>query len=118
MANRRLLRVVGLLREEITDIIRREVHDPRVNERDFTILRVDVTPDLSRARVGISTLLPEKERDEMVAGLRHAAGFIHRELMRRIRIKTVPELVFEYDGGLAQSQRIADILTGLRNENR
>jgi len=116
MGNRRLLRVADLLREELTDIIRRSVHDPRVTGQDFTILRVAVTPDLAKARVHVSTLLEEPSRAALIAGLEHASGFIHRELKVRVRLKTVPELRFEYDGGLAQSQRIADILNALKQD--
>lgn len=115
MANRRLLRVADLLREELSAIIRERVHDPRVTDQDFTILRVEVTPDLAHAKVHVSTLLAGERRDALLAGLAHAAGFIHRELMPRLRLKTVPELVFLYDGGLAQSQRITDLLNSLRN---
>ena len=73
MANRRLLRVADLLREELSDIIRRSVHDPRVNERDFTVTRVEVSADLSRASVYVSTLATDAERDALIDGLRHAA---------------------------------------------
>jgi ribosome-binding factor A len=114
MANRRLLRVADQLREELADIIRRHVHDPRVTGQDFTILRVDVSPDLGHARVHVSSLLPDPRRAELIAGMNHASGFIHRELMTRLRLKTVPSLLFEYDPGLAESQRIADILHGLK----
>ncbi len=116
MANRRLLRVADLLREEITDIIRRSVHDPRVSERDFTVTRVDLSADLAHALVHVSSLLPEEKRDDLMAGLQHASGFVHRELTGRIRLKTVPELKFEYDPGLAQSQRISDLLNSLKRE--
>ncbi len=114
MANRRLLKVADLLREELSDIIRRTVHDPRVTDQDFTILRVEVSPDLSHARVHVSTLLTDAKRDGLIAGLMHAAGFIRRELKVRIRLKNIPELVFAYDPGLAESQRITDLLNTLK----
>jgi ribosome-binding factor A len=114
MANRRLLRVADQLREELADIIRMHVSDPRVTNQDFTILRVDVSPDLGHARVHVSTLLAEPKRGELVAGMNHAAGYIHRELMSRLRLKTIPSLVFAYDSGLADSQRIADLLQDLK----
>ena len=116
MPNRRLLRVADLLREELSDIIRRTVHDPRVSERDFTITRVDVSPDLAHARVHVSTLSDGKDRDALIEGLNHGTGFIHHELMIRIRLKNIPALAFEYDEGLAKSQRIADILHSLSRE--
>ncbi len=116
MANRRLLRVADQLREELADILRRQVHDPRVTDQDFTILRVEVSPDLAHARVHVSSLLAEPKRSELVAGMNHAAAFVHRELMGRLRLKTIPTLVFAYDEGLAASQRIAELLQDLKRE--
>ncbi len=116
MGNRRLLRVADQLREELTDIIRRTVHDPRVADRDFTILEVKVSPDLALARVHVSTLLEEPDRGALIEGMTRASGFIHRELKLRLRLKTIPELSFEYDDGLARSQHIADLLTEIKRE--
>ena len=116
MANRRLLRVADLLREELSDIIRLSIHDPRVTGRDFTVTRVDVSADLNHARVHVSSLLAEKERGELLDGLNHSAGFIHRELMHRVHMKNIPGLVFEYDDGIVRSQRIADIIQSLHRE--
>ncbi len=116
MANRRLLRVADLLREELSDIIRRTVHDPRVSGHDFTVTRVDVSADLSHARVHVSTLAGEEERKALLDGLNHGTGFIHHELMTRVRLKTIPALLFEYDDGLVRSQRITDILHSLARE--
>ncbi len=114
--NRRLLRVADLLREELSDIISRTVHDPRVTGQDFTITGVEVSADLSHARVHVSSLLSEPEREALLKGLNHGSGFIHRELMGRVRLKNVPNLVFEYDDGLIRSQRIADIIHSLHKE--
>jgi len=118
MANRRLLRVADLLREEITDIIRRLVHDPRISERDFTILHVEVSRGLSHAKVHVSTLLADQKRDELIAGMQHAAGFIRHELMPRLHMKNIPELKFLYDGGLAKSQHLTNLLNTLKREAR
>ncbi len=116
MANRRLLRVADLLREELAEIIKRSVHDPRVSEKDFTITRVEISADLGHAKVFVSSLLDEEQRKGMLDGLQHASGFIHRELGRRIYLKTIPALHFEYDPGLAQSQHITDLLNALKQE--
>ena len=118
MENRRLLRVADLLREEISSIIQRLVHDPRVSDKDFTILRVEVSPDLGHAKVHVSTLLAGEKRNELLAGMQRAAGFVRRELMGRVQLKTVPELQFLYDGGLVQSQHIANLLNTLKQETR
>ncbi len=116
MPNRRLLRVADLIREELSDIISRTVHDPRVSGHDFTITRVDVSADLAHAKVHVSTLASGRDRDALIDGLNHGTGFIHRELMGRVRMKNIPAMVFEYDDGLAKSQRIADILHTLAKE--
>ena len=116
MSNRRLLRVADLLRETLSEIIFRTVHDPRVTGRDFAILRVDVSSDLNHARVHISSLLAEKERNELLDGLNHSAGYIHHELMREVRLKNTPALLFVYDDGIERSQRITDILNSLHKE--
>mgnify|MGYP001573326733 FL=1 len=116
MGNRRLLRVADQLREELTDIIRRTVHDPRVADQDFTILRVRISPDLARAHVHVSTLLEEPKRGALIAGMTHASGFIHRELKLRLRLKTIPELAFEYDDGLVHAQHITDLLNAIKRE--
>jgi len=117
MSNRRLLRVADLLRETISEIITRAVHDPRVTGRDLAILRVDVSSDLNHARVHISSLLPEKERNALIDGLNHSAGYIHHELMREVRLKNTPALLFVYDDGIERSQRISNILNSLHREN-
>lgn len=116
MPSRRLLRVADLLREEIDEILRRSVHDPRVQEHDFTVTRVEASPDLRHARVFVSTLLDEAGRAALIEGMNRAAGFVHRELMGRVRLKAIPAVEFVYDPGLAQSQRIADLLTTLKSE--
>lgn len=116
MDNRRLLRVAELLREEISSILQRLVHDPRVSDKDFTILRVEVSPDLGHATVRVSTLLANERRHELIEGMQRAAGFIRRELMDRVRLKNVPELRFFYDSGLTQSQHITDLLNTLKQE--
>ena len=81
---RRTRQVGELLREELTDIIRTDVKDPRVGF--FTITRVDIGPDLRNATAMVSVLGSEKEREETLEALRSAAGYIRRQLKPRLRI--------------------------------
>ncbi|MFL6235932.1 MAG: 30S ribosome-binding factor RbfA [Thermoanaerobaculia bacterium] len=113
--SRRTDRVSDLLRAELSDLLLREIHDPRVKLASVTA--VEVTPDLRRAVVRISVLGDDAQRQEAIEGLRHAKGFLRTELAHRLRTRATPELVFELDRGAEHSQRISDILEGLHGRD-
>jgi ribosome-binding factor A len=113
--SRRSDRVSDVLRAELSDLLLRAVHDPRVKLASIT--QVDVTPDLRRAIVKVSVLGDDKQRLETVEGLRHARGFLRSELARRLRLRVTPELVFELDRGAEQSQQISDLLESLHGRD-
>jgi ribosome-binding factor A len=113
--SRRTDRVSDLLRAELSDLLLREIHDPRVKLASVTA--VEVTPDLRRALVRISVLGDDAQRQEAIDGLRHAKGFLRTELAHRLRTRATPELVFELDRGAEHSQRISDILEGLHGRD-
>jgi ribosome-binding factor A len=113
--SRRTDRVSDLLRAELSDLLLREIHDPRVKLASVTA--VEVTPDLRRAVVRISVLGSDEQRQEAIDGLRHAKGFLRTELAHRLRTRATPELVFELDRGAEHSQRISDILEGLHGRD-
>ena len=113
---RRTQRVGELLQAEISQLLLRSVHDPRV--RMVSISAVDVSPDLRRAVVRVS-VLDEKQREESLAALRHAAGFLRRELAHRLRhMRVMPELIFEIDRGAEHSQHISDLLERLHDHDQ
>jgi len=106
---RRTDRVGDVVRTELSSIISRRVHDPRV--RMTTVSAVDLTPDLKYARVHVSVVGDEGARQASLEALRHAAGFIRSQLARELkRLKNIPELRFELDRGAEYSQRITDLL--------
>lgn len=109
--SRRTDRVGDLIRAELSDLILREVADPRV--RMVTVTQVAVTPDFATANVSISMYGTEEERDECLAGLRRAAGFLRGHLGRRLTLRRTPELTFRLDRGAEHSARIAEILENL-----
>jgi ribosome-binding factor A len=112
--SRRTERIEDLLRTEISQLILREVHDPRVQLA--SVASVDVTPDLRRARVHVSVLGEGERREEVIRALRHARGFIRSQLAHRLRhLRVVPELEFDLDRGAEYSQRIHDLLEGLHD---
>ena len=88
--------------------MRDEVHDPRIGGT-WSILRAEVTRDLRYCKVRVSVLEPER-RKEMMAALKSAAGFIRRELGRRVELRYVPELIFEMDTNIEYAAHINEIL--------
>src|SRR5207245_484145 len=97
------------VREEIMEIIRRDLKDPRIGFVSITEVRM--SPDLRSARVRISVLGDEDEGRATMAGLRSAAGLIRHELGRRLQnLKFTPELRFEIDPSIAYSVRISKTL--------
>ncbi len=113
--SRRTDRVGDVLRAELSDLILRDVHDPRVKLASIT--EVDVTTDLKRAIVKVSVLGDDQQRQEAIEGLRHARGFLRTELSHRLRTRVTPELVFELDRGAEHSQRISDLLESLHGRD-
>ena len=103
-----------LIQRELSELVQRDLRDPRVGM--ITLTGVDVSPDLSHAKVFYTTLDPAHV-DEAAKGLKRAAGFLRSQLARRIKLYTTPELRFEYDesvergdfGPLRRIRRLAGV---------
>ena len=105
---RRPERLAEGIREEVAHIVASELKDPRLGF--ITITRVEVTHDLGLARVLVSVLGDETERQRSMAALQSATGFVRREIGRRLRIRVVPEIEFRYDKGIEATDRVARLL--------
>lgn len=105
---RRAERLAEEIREEVARIIASELKDPRLGF--VTITRVEVTHDLGLARVLVGVLGDERDRQRSMDALRGAAGFVRREIGRRMRIRVVPEIEFRYDKGIEATDRVARLL--------
>jgi ribosome-binding factor A len=101
-------RVAQLLRQELADVIDRELKDPRVGF--VTVTEVRSSADLRSARVFVSVYGGEKEQATSLQGLQAASGFLKRELGRRMRLRRVPDLTFELDRGLDRARRLDDLI--------
>ena len=109
-------RVGEAIRDELSQLIAREVHDPGVGF--ITLTRVKVSPDLQVARVYYTTMGDEKAQRETAKALKRATPFLRRQLGQRIRLRRVPEVEFFYDESIAQGDRIEQILQELKAEAR
>jgi len=97
-------RIAEQLQRELSELIRRQVKDPRIHL--VTITDVDVSPDLSNAKVLISVLGAEGPQPEVVNALNHAAGFLRHTLGRTLKLRSIPELHFHYDDTLDRAAHL------------
>jgi len=114
----RTTRVNELLRAEISELLLREVKDPRVSRGMVTITEVQTSPDLRHAVVFFSHLGTESERKEALEGLQRSAHFLHRELVHRLSLRNVPELVFKFDPSIERGARLAGLINQVGTERR
>jgi ribosome-binding factor A len=115
MQGRRVDRIEEQLRMELSEIIEREVQDPRVHL--VSVTRVKVSPDLRHARIFISVLGGPDERKKALQGLRSAAGYTRKSLGQRLHhLRRIPELVFDYDETIEEELRIEKLLDEIRSE--
>ena len=105
---RRVPRLNEQFRREVTEILRYQVKDPRVGF--ITVNRVSASADLMLARVFVSVLGDEAEKQESLEGLSAAAPYIRSELSKRLRIRRVPELEFRLDRSLDHLRRVEELL--------
>jgi len=116
MPSTRQRRVQELLVQSISEIVRRELKDPRVGF--VTITDAEVTPDLRHARVFYSVLGTAEQQADTEKALSRAAGFIRSEFARRAQMRYVPDLKFVFDPSAERGQRISQLLEQVRQDER
>ena len=109
---RRIERVNGLLRQEISNLIASHVNDPRLNGI-ITITQVRTTSDLRNARVYVSVMGHEAARQEALAGIQSSASYLRRELRDRVSLRYIPFLRFVLDDAMMEADRLMRIIEDL-----
>jgi ribosome-binding factor A len=107
----RASRVGDQIREELSTLLAREVHDPGIGFLTITVVKV--SPDLQQARVYYTTIGDETARGESAKALARATPFLRRQIGQRLRLRRVPELTFFYDDAIERGDRIERILQEL-----
>ncbi len=107
--SRRTERLNELIRDELSDLLLREVNDPRLSGL-ISITHVDVSPDLSNARVHVSVMGDTAEQEAALHALEAAAGFFHREIKRRIEIRRMPFLHFRLDHSIEKGAEVLSLI--------
>ena len=108
MPTARMRRVNESIKEILGDAITTELKDPRIGF--VTVTEVDTSSDLRAARVYVSVLGTEEERERSLAGLRSAHGFLQGKIASAMRMKRTPTLTFEYDESAERGDRISRLL--------
>lgn len=116
MASHRMGRTTEDIKRELTAIFR-ELKDPRVQGL-ISIVRVDVTSDLSYCTVFVSAMEGMERAKQAVTGLKSASGFIRRELGARLELRHVPELTFKATDSIEYSANISRMLDDLRGDKK
>lgn len=115
MAVKRTDRLNSLLKEVISEVIKRHVRNPHVNEL-ITVTRVEITKDLHYAKVFVSVMGTPETKAETIKALQSAAGFIAVNASKEIVIRYFPSLTFKLDDSVEKHMRISDLLTEITHE--
>lgn len=115
MAVKRTDRLNSLLKEVISEVIRRDVRNPHVNEL-VTVTRVQISKDLRHAKVYISVIGTEQQKAETIDALTSAAGFIAVQSSQKVVMRYFPELVFRLDDSVDKHMRIEELLGKISKE--
>ncbi|NWL86434.1 MULTISPECIES: 30S ribosome-binding factor RbfA [unclassified Paenibacillus] len=114
MAKNRTGRVGEEIKKELSVMIQRELKDPRIGF--VTVTGVDVTNDLSQAKVYLSVFGDEEQKKDTLKALDKATGFLRTEIGKRIRLRHTPELIFKIDESIAYGSRIEKLLDEISDE--
>ncbi len=106
---RRILRVNNLIRHEISDLLQRQVKDPRLGNF-IAVTEVSISPDMKHARIFVSHMGSEEERQETLSVLASASGFLRRELAKRLRLRHIPALSFQWDDSIERGARLQKLI--------
>lgn len=116
MAGHRIERISEDIKRELTAILR-ELKDPRVSSGLISIVKVDLTNDLSYCKVYVSALNGLEAAQVAVKGLKSAEGYIKKELGIRLKIRHIPELIFVATDSIEYATNISKMLNKLNHTN-
>ncbi|MDY6917769.1 MAG: 30S ribosome-binding factor RbfA [Chloroflexota bacterium] len=112
---RRTERINDLIREQISELLHRQVKDPRLS-CFLTVTRVNTSVDLRHAKVFVSVMGSEEEKKAAMAGLDSASGFLYRELRGRLSLRRMPELRFQLDRSMERGAEVLDLMREVHEE--
>lgn len=113
---RRIERLNSVIQLEISDLLREQINDPRLTTL-ISITKVETSPDLSHARVFVSTLGDKVNKEEILQGFTAATGFLRSHLANRIQLKHTPELSFHFDDSIEHGAEVLKLIEQVASED-
>jgi ribosome-binding factor A len=111
----RLQKINERFREELSEMLIREISDPRLT--GISITEVQVDRELAYANIYVSALEGVERSEEVLQALKHAQGFLRRELSRRVELRTFPRLRFHWDATFERAEKIERLIASLHSED-
>ena len=111
----RIERVNSLIRQEISQLLQRQIKDPRLGNF-ITVTEVSTSADLKHAKVFVSRIGSEEERQNMLSVLLSASSFFRRELANCLKLRYIPELSFQLDDSIERGDHLLQLIDGVTSE--
>jgi ribosome-binding factor A len=115
-ANARTSRIASQVQRSLATLLRRGVKDPRVG--NVTVTAVELANDLSFARIHVLPFASTQSGDDLLAGLRSAAGYLRGELARELKLRHMPRLEFQLDELLESAHRLTNLIESAVKSDR
>ncbi len=111
----RIEQVNSLIRQEISQLLQRQVKDPRLGNF-IAVTEVSTSADLKYAKVFVSRIGSEEEKQETLSVLASASGFFRRELAKRLKLRYIPELSFQWDDSIERGNHLLQLIDSVTSE--
>ena len=113
---RRIERINHLIRQEISELLWKEVNDPRLVSL-ISVTDVYTTEDLTEAKIFISAMGSNIDKKEILEGFAAASGFLRKQLSYRLRLKHIPHLSFHFDDSIERGARVLELIDHVASDN-
>jgi len=111
----RIERINSLIRQEISQLLQRQVKDPRLGNF-IAVTEVSTSADLKHAKVFVSRIGSEEDKQETLSVLTAASGFFRKELARRLKLRSIPELSFQWDDSIERGDHLLQLIDEVTSE--
>ena len=116
--NRRVSRVAELIRREVSQMLLNGIKDDRVGSGMVSVTDVDVSGDLQHAKIYVSIYGTDEAREETMAGLKSATGYVRSELGSRVRLRRTPEVIFLEDRSIERGNKVLSLLNQIQDRHK
>ena len=113
----RIERVNNLIRREISELLQRQVKDPRLGTF-IAVTAVSTSPDLKHTKVFVSRISNQEEKQEILSALAAASNFFRKELAKNLRLRRIPELSFHWDDSIERGDHLLRLIDQVSSQDR